>query len=60
MTTVQPESENLRKATKWLLETRTYEPEKPLSKLIEAACNKFDLSPLEAEFLERFVKQEKI
>ena len=60
MTTVQHESENIRKATKWLLEMRKYEPDKPLSKLIEDACNKFDLSPLEAEFLERFVKQENL
>lgn len=60
MTTVQPDSENIRRATKWLLEERKYSPETPVSKLIEEACRKFDLSPMEAEFLQRFVKDENL
>ena len=60
MTTVQPDSENIRRATKWLLEERQYSPEIPVSKLIEQACMKFDLSPMEAEFLQRFVKDENL
>jgi hypothetical protein len=60
MTTVQPDSENIRRATKWLLEERRYSPEIPVSKLIEQACMKFDLSPMEAEFLQRFVKDENL
>jgi hypothetical protein len=58
MTTVQPEGESIRKAAQWIVETRKYEPHKALNKLIEEACMKFDLSPLEAEFLKRFVKAE--
>ena len=60
MTTVQPESENIRRATKWLVEERRYSPDIPLAKLIETACMKFDLSPMEAEFLQRFVKDENL
>ena len=60
MTTVQPEGENIRRATKWLVEERRYSPDIPLAKLIETACMKFDLSPMEAEFLQRFVKDENL
>lgn len=60
MATVQPESENIRRATRWLVEERRYSPDTPLAKLIETACIKFDLSPMEAEFLQRFVKDENL
>jgi hypothetical protein len=59
MTTIQPDSENIRKAAKWVVEERKYNPNQLLSKLIEEASNKFDLSPLETEFLERFIRDEK-
>jgi hypothetical protein len=54
---IQPESEELRKAVRWVSEERRYSPEKPLKTLIEAACLKFDLSPTDADFLDRFVKE---
>ena len=60
MTTIQPDGENIRKAAKWVIEERKYNTNQSLGKLIEEAGNKFDLSPLETEFLERFVKDEKI
>jgi hypothetical protein len=60
MTTVQPDSENIRRAAKWIIEERQYNPNQSLGKLIEEAGNKFDLSPLETEFLERFVKEESV
>ena len=60
LTTVQPDSENFKRATKWILEERKFGPQRPVSKLIQEACMKFDLSPLEAEFLGRFVKDENI
>jgi hypothetical protein len=53
MTTVQPEGELIRRAVKWICEERTYDPQKKLSELIDEACLKFDLSPMEAEFLFR-------
>ena len=59
MTTVQPEGENLRKAVKWISEERKYNPGQKSSALIEKACLKFDLSPLDAEYLLNFLKQKK-
>jgi hypothetical protein len=60
MTTVQPDSENIRRAVKWINEERKYDSNRPLGRLIEEACNKFDLSPVETEFLERVVKDENL
>ena len=59
MTTLQPEGEDLRKAVKWISEERRYNPEASLSKLIEEACLKFDLSPMDAEYLLDFLKRQK-
>jgi hypothetical protein len=58
MTTVQPEGEDLRKAVKWISEERKYNPEAKLPKLVEEACLKFDLSPMDAEYLLNFFKKE--
>lgn len=57
MTTVLPEGEDLRKATRWITEERTAHPLKTAQELIEGACLKFDLSPLDAEFVERFFRE---
>ncbi|MGD9172824.1 MAG: hypothetical protein PVF29_01610 [Desulfobacterales bacterium] len=59
MTTVQPEGEDLRKAVKWISEERKYNPNATFTKLIEEACLKFDLSPMDAEYLASFLKQKK-
>ena len=56
MTTVQPEGEDLRKAVKWISEERKCDPEAKTSRLIEEACLKFDLSPMDAEYLLNFLK----
>ena len=56
---IQPEGENLRKAVKWVSEERVYNPAAGLNRLIESACMKFNLSPKEAEFLGRFVREAK-
>ena len=56
MTTVEPAGEDLRKAVKWISEVRQDEPDKKLSKLIEEACMRFDLTPVDAEFLQRTLK----
>ena len=47
---IQPEGENLRKAVTWVLEEKKFNSEKMLKELIEEACLKFDLSPMDAEF----------
>jgi hypothetical protein len=59
MATVQPEGEDLRKAVRWISEERKYNPEAKAAKLIEEACLKFDLSPMDAEYLLGFLKPEK-
>ena len=56
---IQPDGEDLRKAVKWISEERKYNPEKKHIKLIEEACLKFDLSPKDAEYLAKFVQNEK-
>jgi hypothetical protein len=55
---IQPEGEDLRKAVKWLSEERRFNPAKSPRKLVEAACLKFNLSPKDAEYLQRFVRGE--
>ena len=57
---IQPKGEDLRKAVKWVGEERKYNPAKELKALIDEACMKFDLSPMDADFLLRnLLKQEK-
>lgn len=57
--TLEPDGEQLRKAAKWILETRKYEPERTLAEIIEKACLKFDLTPMDAEYLANFLKDSK-
>ena len=57
MTTILPEGEDLRKATRWISEERNAHPQKTAAELIEAACLNFDLSPMDAEFIQRFVRE---
>ena len=52
---IQPKGEDLRKAVKWVLEERKYNPGKKSKTLIEEACMKFDLSPKDADFLLRYL-----
>ncbi len=51
---IQPEGEDLRKATRWISDERQDNPAARLSDLIEQACGKFNLSPKDSEFLMRF------
>ena len=59
MTTVQPQGEDLRKAVKSISEKRKYDSGQKLAGLIEKACLKFDLSPMDAEYLLNLLKQKK-
>lgn len=54
---VQPEGEDLRKAVKWVLEEADFDPKRTLKDLIREACLKFDLSPLEADFLAKTLRE---
>lgn len=55
---IQPEGEDLRKATKWISDKLRHESNVSLTKAIEEACVKFDLPPKDAEFLMRFFSEE--
>lgn len=56
---ITPDSEEIRRAVKWISEERKYKPDQSISKIIEEAVFKFNLSPSEAEFITRFVKEDK-
>ena len=53
MATVQPKGENLRKAVKWISEERQYHPDRSYQNLVEEACLKFNLSPMDAQYLNK-------
>jgi hypothetical protein len=53
---IQPDGENLRKAVKWISETLKYEPDKSRAETIQEACLKFDLTPMDSEYLANFLK----
>lgn len=57
---IQTKGEDLRKAVKWVSDERKYNQGKELKALIEEACLKFNLSPVDADFLLRtLLEQEK-
>lgn len=57
---IQPEGENLRKATRWISDERLGRSDAKLSSLIEQAAVKFNLSPTDTEFLMRFFTEKKL
>jgi hypothetical protein len=57
MTTIQPEGESLRKAVKWIAEEQKAGSTQMRRQLMEAACLKFNLTPMEAEYLSRSLKE---
>ncbi|MBW1997069.1 MAG: hypothetical protein JRJ29_03785 [Deltaproteobacteria bacterium] len=57
MESLQPKGERVKKAIKWISDTRAHEQEASLSGLIQRACLKFNLSPKEEEFLRNFYEQ---
>lgn len=52
MATIMPQSELARKALAWISAERA-ETGKPLLRLIEEACVRFNLGPMDAEYLQR-------
>jgi len=56
MTTIQPEGEQIRKAVQWFSEEKQASPEKSRLKLLEEAGIKFNLSPVEEEYLAKITK----
>jgi hypothetical protein len=56
--TIQPKGEDLRKAVKWVSQEHKYNKEKGLNELIQEACLKFNLSPADADFLLRTLREQ--
>jgi hypothetical protein len=48
---IMPEGEGLRRALRWLSDRRLEDPSAPRMRLIDEASTRFDLSPVEVEFL---------
>lgn len=58
MSTIMPEGENLRKAIKWISDMRQEQKQPvPLATLVDEAALKFDLSPVDQEFLFNFFRK---
>jgi hypothetical protein len=54
---IMPQGEDIRKAVKWISEIRQAEPQTSPQKLVDEACLKFNLSPIDAEYLGRWIKE---
>ncbi|HUJ24443.1 MAG TPA: hypothetical protein VLW85_00380 [Myxococcales bacterium] len=50
-TSIVPEGEPLRRAVRWLSERRQEGPDVRMASLLEQAAVRFDLTPLQQEFL---------
>jgi hypothetical protein len=59
MAALMPEGEEIQKAIKWVSENLEEKREQSLQKLVEKAVFKFDLSPVDAEFLASFFRNRK-
>jgi len=57
MTTVMPQSELTRKAINWICDAKDEVGAVPFDELIEQAAVRFNLSPLDVEFLQRFFRE---
>ena len=57
MSAIEPPGEHLRKAVRWISEECREEGGKTIRVLIEEACLRFNLSPMDEEFLISFFKK---
>ena len=53
MTTIIPHSELLRRAVSYVSDTRNDNPGRKLADILDEACMRFNLSPLDCEALQR-------
>jgi hypothetical protein len=58
MATIQPQGENIRQAVKWISAELQEDPSKRVQKLVQEAALRFNLSPLEEEYLVSFYRKE--
>ena len=59
MTTIMPQSELTRKAIAWICEKQEEGRSSALNSLIEEAAVRYNLSPKDVEFLQRFYADKK-
>jgi hypothetical protein len=57
MNTIMPEGEDLRRAISWISEERSNGTDLSNQELIQQASLKFNLSPLKADYLIRWIKK---
>ena len=58
MTTVMPEGANVRKAVQWVSKMREDGAKDSLASLVEQASVRFNLSPKDGDFLDRFFSEQ--
>ena len=59
MTEALPKGGDLRRAVKWVSANLQENPGQPVQPLVQEAIFKFDLSPMDADFLIRFYSKSK-
>ena len=57
VTTIQPKGEHLRQAIRWISAERLEDESKPISRLIQEAAQRFNLSPVDEEYLVSFYRE---
>ena len=57
VTTIQPKGEHLRQAIRWISAERLEDESKPIPKLIQEAARRFNLSPVDEEYLVSFYRE---
>jgi hypothetical protein len=57
LATIAPEGEGIQNAIKWVSSSLQENANQPISKLVEKAALKFDLSPMDSEFLFNFFRK---
>ena len=60
MPTIQPKGERIRQAVKWISTELLEDEDKALSKLIQEAALKFNLSPKEEAYLISFYEEKNV
>jgi len=55
--TIQPKGEKMRQAIRWISAERLEDESKPIQKLIQEAARRFNLSPMDEEYLVSFYRE---
>lgn len=57
MATIQPKGEKMRQAIRWISAERLEDESKAIQKLIQEAARRFNLSPMDEEYLVSFYRE---